>query len=86
MGYSRIATAICIIFACITSSSIAALSSDSSASILEFRETNYSTLVQNVTYRSTKVASFKGMAPLYNITNLILDFFLGDEPIAEGKL
>lgn len=85
MGCSWIAIAICILFINNISSSTAALDSESSAPILAFRETNYSALNQNVTYRSTQAGSFKGMAPLYNITNLILDFFLGDEPIVDGK-
>lgn len=54
-------------------------------SILEFRETNYTSLQQNVTYKSSRANDPKGMEPLYKITNLVLDFFLDEDPIAEGK-
>lgn len=80
MACSRIATTLFILF-----SIASAYASLSSTPILEFRETNYTKLQQNVTYKSTKSFDIKGMQPLYNITNMVLDFFLGDEPIAEGK-
>lgn len=74
--------AVCILVAL---SATLVSSSPEETRILEFRETNFSTLNQNVTYKSSKANEPKGMAPLYKITNQILDLFLGDEPIAEGK-
>lgn len=52
--------------------------------ILNFREANFSTYNATVKYKSTTLNDPKGMAPLYNITNRILDFFLNEEPILDG--
>lgn len=54
--------------------------------ILNFREANYSTYNSTVKYKSTTLNDPKGMAPLYNITNRILDFFLAEDPILEGYI
>lgn len=40
----------------------------------------------NVQYNSSTMTNPKGMEPLYNITTIILDFFLGDEPIPDGYI
>lgn len=77
----RFTIAICIL--ALAASSYAVQSAETS--ILEFRETNYTTLQQNVTYKSSRTNDPKGMEPLYKITNLVLDFFLGEDPIADGK-
>lgn len=82
MAYARYAVlAGCILVALASSYAAQAVE----PTILEFRETNYSTLQQNVTYKSTKTNDPKGMEPLYKLTNLILDFFLGDDLIADGE-
>lgn len=81
MGHSRFAIAICILVA-LAASTYAAQAVE--PSILEFRETNYTTLQQNVTYKSSRTNDPKGMEPLYKITNMVLDFFLNEDPIADG--
>lgn len=86
MGCSRYASfAICILLAVITTSPTLVTATPQAPTILEFREANYSTLHQNVTYKSSRVNDPKGMEPLYKITNKVLDFFLDDDPIADGK-
>lgn len=52
--------------------------------ILRFRAANFSTLNRLVKYNSTTMNDPKGMAPLYKISNQILDLFLGDDAIPEG--
>lgn len=54
--------------------------------IIQFREANYSEWNEKIKYNSTAMSNPKGMAPLYNLTNMFLDFFLGKKPIPDGKL
>lgn len=60
-------------------------SSPAPTRILQFREANFSKWNENVKYNSTALTNPKGMEPLYNITNIVLDFFLGKKPIPDGK-
>lgn len=53
--------------------------------ILEFREANFSTWNQKVRYNSSVANNPKGMEPLYRLTKQILDVFLGEKPIPDGK-
>lgn len=53
--------------------------------IIQFRDANFSVWNERVKYNSTAMTNPKGMEPLYNITNMILDFFLGKKPIPDGK-
>lgn len=53
--------------------------------IIQFRDANFSTWNEKVKYNSTAMKNPKGMEPLYNITNIILDFFIGKKPIPDGK-
>lgn len=54
--------------------------------LINFRDANYSTYNSTVKYKSTTLNDPKGMAPLYNITNQILDFILFKEPILDGYI
>lgn len=58
--------------------------SDGATRILRFREANFTALNRTSKYNSTTMNDPKGMAPLYKISNQILDFFLGDDAIPEG--
>lgn len=60
-------------------------SSPAPTRILQFREANFSKWNEKVKYNSTALTNPKGMEPLYNITNTVLDFFLGKQPIPDGK-
>lgn len=53
--------------------------------ILQFREANFSTWNEKIKYNSTTLNDPKGMAPLYKISNQILDWFLGEDAIPDGK-
>lgn len=53
--------------------------------IIQFRDANFSRWNEKVKYNSTAMTNPKGMEPLYNITSVILDFFLGKKPIPDGK-
>lgn len=53
--------------------------------IIQFRDANFSTWNEKVKYNSTALNSPKGMEPLYNLTTIILNFFLGEKPIPDGK-
>lgn len=53
--------------------------------ILNLPEANFSAFNETAKYMSTTMNDPKGMAPLYKISNQILDLFLGNEPIAPGK-
>lgn len=57
---------------------------DDGTQILRFRVANFSTLSRTIKYNSTTMNDPKGMAPLYKISNQILDVFLGDDAIPEG--
>lgn len=57
---------------------------DDGTQILRFRAANFSTLNRTIKYNSTTLNDPKGMAPLYKISNQILDLFLGDDAIPEG--
>lgn len=71
------------------SSTVLAAHSDATSppttNILQFRDANFSVWNENVKYNSTAMSNPKGMEPLYNITTMILDFFLGKKPIPDGK-
>lgn len=54
--------------------------------IIQFRDANFSVWNEKVKYNSTAMTNPKGMEPLYNITTIILDFFLGKKPIPDGEL
>lgn len=68
-----------------TSVTTTATSSSANERILEFRKTNFSTWNQKVRYNSSIARGPKGMEPLYKISNQMLDLFLGDKPIPDGK-
>lgn len=57
---------------------------DDGTEVLRFREANYTTLNRTIKYNSTTMNDPKGMAPLYKISNQILDLFLGEDAIPEG--
>lgn len=57
---------------------------DDGTEILRFRVANYSSFNRTIKYNSTTMNDPKGMAPLYKISNQILDMFLGDDVIPEG--
>lgn len=53
---------------------------------LEFRDANYTVWAKdNVSYISSTSYNAKGMAPLYKITNQVLQMFVGENAIPEGK-
>lgn len=53
---------------------------------LEFRDANYTVWARsNVSYISSTSYHAKGMAPLYKITNQVLQMFVGENAIPEGK-
>lgn len=47
---------------------------------------NFTEWKSNAQYISTTMTNPKGMEPLYNITTMILDFFLGSQPIPDGYI
>lgn len=54
--------------------------------ILKIENTKYTQWTENETYFSTTAYNALGMAPLYNITNTVIDFFVdADEPIPDGE-
>jgi hypothetical protein len=54
--------------------------------ILKVENTKYSVWSQNLTYMSSTDYNALGMAQLYNLTNIIIDFFVdADEPIPQGE-
>lgn len=55
-------------------------------SILRLRRTEYSNFHKNVTYLSSTVYYPRGMKPIYKANNDILNIFLGEDAIPEGKL
>ncbi|XP_059619971.1 prominin-like protein isoform X2 [Phlebotomus argentipes] len=54
--------------------------------ILDFKETSFSNWEQNVTYISSTGYHARGMAPMYQITNRVLDLFIGPDAIPEGYI
>lgn len=55
--------------------------------ILKVENTKYSVWSQNMTYMSSTDYNALGMSQLYNLTNIIIDFFVdADEPIPPSKL
>ncbi|XP_055708127.1 prominin-like protein isoform X5 [Phlebotomus papatasi] len=54
--------------------------------ILDFKETSFSNWEQNVTYKSSTGYHARGMAPMYHITNRVLDLFIGPDAIPEGYI
>ncbi|GAB0098286.1 prominin-like protein [Sergentomyia squamirostris] len=65
---------------------LATKSAHSEGRILDFKETTFSKWEQNVTYVSSTGYHARGMAPMYQITNRVLDLFLGPEAIPEGYI
>lgn len=59
---------------------------DDGTEVLRFRAANFSTFNRTIKYNSTTLNDPKGMAPLYKISNQILDLFLGEDAIPEGML
>lgn len=56
------------------------------ANLLDVKPVNYSVWNQNVTYLSSSAHNARGMGPLYNISNIIINLFVDDEePIPRGK-
>ncbi|XP_055688743.1 prominin-like protein isoform X2 [Lutzomyia longipalpis] len=56
------------------------------ARILDFKETSFSNWEQNVTYVSSTGYHARGMAPMYDITNRVLDLFIGPDALPEGYI
>lgn len=53
---------------------------------LKIENTKYTKWTENETYYSSMEYNAMGMAPLYNITNIVIDFFVDDkEPIPDGE-
>lgn len=53
---------------------------------LEFRDANYTVWAkENVAYISSTSYHAKGMAPLYKIANQVLQMFVGENAIPEGR-
>lgn len=64
---------------------ISSIDSSSSSNLLDIRPVNYSSWNRNVTYVSSSAFNARGMAPLYNITNRVINLFVdADEPIPKG--
>lgn len=60
-------------------------SSSINSNLLDIRPVNYSTWNRNVTYVSSAAFNARGMAPLYNITNMVINLFVdANEPIPKG--
>lgn len=80
---------ICVLLIGALSSTTLASSSESTSAentrIIQFRDANFSIWNEKIRYNSTAMSNPKGMEPLYNITTVILDFFLGKKPIPDGK-
>ena len=53
--------------------------------ILKIENTKYTVWIQNLTYASSTDYNALGMAPLYNITNKVIDLFVDHQPIPDGK-
>lgn len=51
-----------------------------------FEPMEFTKWTSNVQYNSTTMTNPKGMQPLYNLTTIVLDFFLGKQPIPDGYL
>jgi hypothetical protein len=52
----------------------------------KIENTKYTKWMENETYVSSTEYNAMGMAPLYNITNIVIDFFVdADEPIPDGE-
>lgn len=64
----------------------AASQQQAATNLLDVKPVNYSVWKQNVTYLSSSAFNARGMAPLYNISNTIINLFVDDEePIPRGK-
>ncbi|XP_063700533.1 prominin-like protein isoform X2 [Culicoides brevitarsis] len=58
-----------------------------SEKLLNIQKVQYSTYNRSDTYLSSTSYNSKGMAPLYNITNMVIDLFVDDdEPIPRGYI
>ncbi|XP_055325440.1 prominin-like protein isoform X1 [Sitodiplosis mosellana] len=62
------------------------LQSPQNTRIIQFRDANFSVWNEKVKYNSTAMTNPKGMEPLYNLTTIILDFFLGKKPVPDGYI
>ena len=51
----------------------------------ELSPTKYTKFSKNTTYGSSTEYNAMGMQPLYNITQQIMWFFVGEEPLPDGK-
>lgn len=67
------------------SSTAQTANADKNNRIIQFRDANFSAWNEKIKYNSTAMTNPKGMEPLYNITTVILNFFLGKNPIPDGK-
>lgn len=57
-----------------------------SEKLLNIQKVQYSTWNRSDTYLSSTTYNARGMAPLYNITNMVIDLFVDDdEPIPRGE-
>ncbi|XP_065075957.1 prominin-like protein isoform X2 [Ochlerotatus camptorhynchus] len=54
--------------------------------ILKIRTTEFSNISETPNFLSSTSYSSRGMAPLYNLTNLVIKLFVGTEPVPEGYL
>lgn len=82
-----IVTILCaLITKCDATSSANSNIAQPAANLLDVKPVNYSVWDQNVTYLSSSTYNNRGMGPLYNISNTIINLFVDDdEPIPRGK-
>lgn len=53
--------------------------------ILKIRTTEFSTFNDTADFQSSTSYNARGMAPLYEITNMVIDLFVDENPIPEGE-
>ena len=54
--------------------------------ILKIRTTEFTRFNEAVEMQSSTSYNARGMAPLYEITNRVIDLFVDENPIPDGKL
>ncbi|XP_062552385.1 prominin-like protein isoform X5 [Armigeres subalbatus] len=54
--------------------------------ILKIRTTEFSNISETSTFLSSTAYNARGMAPLYNLTNLVIKLFVDTNPVPEGYL
>lgn len=54
--------------------------------ILKIRTTEFSNISETPTFLSSTAYNARGMAPLYNLTNLVIKLFVDTNPVPEGYL